>query len=147
MVSHELRAPLAAIKGFSATVLGSSTPFDFAEIRQYFGIIDEQADRLRELINSLLDITRIEAGMLSVTPQPTAVIALVDEAKNTFLRTGGRNAIEVEVSLGLPLINGDRLRILQVLNNLLSNASKFSPESSTIMVTASQEEQNVSISS
>ena len=146
MVSHELRAPLAAIKGSSATVLGSSTPFDVAEMRQFFGIIDEQPDRLRELINGLLDITRIEAGMLSVTPQPTAGIALVDEAKNTFLRSGGRNAIEVEVSLGLPLIDADRLRILQVLNNLLSNASKFSPESSTIMVTASQEEQNVAIS-
>ena len=49
MVSHELLAPLAAIKGSSATVLGSSTPFDVAEIRQFFGIIDEQADRLREL--------------------------------------------------------------------------------------------------
>ena len=81
MVSHELRAPLSAIKGSSATVLESLAPFDAAEMRQFFRIIDKEADHLRELINSLLDITRIEAGMLSITPEPVAVIALVDQAK------------------------------------------------------------------
>ena len=85
MVSHELRTPLTTIKGSSATVLGSSTPFDDSEVRQVFRIIDDQADRLRDLVNNLLDMTRVEAGMLSVNPEPTAVTALIDEAKNRVL--------------------------------------------------------------
>ena len=65
MVSHELRSPLAAIKGSASTVLDATTPFDAAESRQYFRIIGNQADRMQHLISSLLDITRIESGVLS----------------------------------------------------------------------------------
>ena len=77
MVSHELRIPLTAIKGSSATVLGSSAPFDDSEMLQFFRIIDEQADRLRDLVSSLLDMTRIETGMFPITPKPTDVVGLV----------------------------------------------------------------------
>ena len=69
MVSHELRAPLAAIKGSAATARGASSPLDPAETRQFFRIIEEQADQMRDLINNLLDLTRIEAGTLSITPR------------------------------------------------------------------------------
>jgi len=70
LVSHELKTPLAAIKGAAATVLGSRRPFDVAESRELFEIIDEQADRLRDMVDNLLDMARIEAGALSVTPEP-----------------------------------------------------------------------------
>ena len=146
MVSHELRIPLTAIKGSSATVLGSSAPFDDSEMLQFFRIIDEQADRLRDLVSSLLDMTRIETGMFPITPKPTDVVGLVDETKNAFLRGGGRNRIEVDLALDLPPIEADSRRIVQVLNNLLSNASRYSPESSTIRVTASREDTHLAIS-
>ena len=67
MVSHELRTPLTTIKGSAATVLGSSSALDSAEMRYLFRIVDEQADRMRGLISNLLDVTRIEAGMFSVS--------------------------------------------------------------------------------
>ena len=69
MVSHELRTPLTAIKGSASTVLSTSTPFDPVETRSFFRTIDQQADLLSELVSNLLDVTRIEAGALVVTPK------------------------------------------------------------------------------
>ena len=145
MVSHELRTPLTTIKGSTATVLSDPSLFDQAETRQFFRIIDEQADLLRDLINNLLDLTRIEAGALSVAPEPTDVVFLVAEAKDIFLGGGARNDIEVDLAPGLPRVEADRARIAQVLSNLLSNASKYSPESSTIRVTALEKAGHVEI--
>ena len=139
MVSHELRTPLTTIKGSPATALSASSPLDPAETRQFFRIIDEQADRMRNLINNLLDVTRIEAGMLSVSPQPTNVADVVDQARESFLLGGARNSIDVDLPNDLPLVTVDRQRIVQVLGNLFSNAAKHSPGSSTIRVTVSQE--------
>ena len=138
MVSHELRMPLTAIKGSAASALSSTSPFNPAEAYQFFRIIDEQADHMRSLINDLLDVTLIEAGTLSITPETSGVASLVDQAKAIFLSGGAGNSIEVDLPPDLPPVAVDRLRVVQVLTNLLSNASKYSPASSTIMVTASQ---------
>ncbi|MDE2822017.1 MAG: response regulator, partial [Chloroflexota bacterium] len=146
MVSHELRTPLTTIKGSTATVLSNPSLFDQAETRQFFRIIDEQADLLRDLISDLLDLTQIEAGALSVDTEPTDVAFLVAEAKDIFLRGGTRNEIEVDIAHGLTRIEADRPRITQVLNNLLSNAAKYSPDSSTIRVTALEKDAHVEIS-
>ena len=146
MVSHELRTPLTTIKGSAATVLGSPSAVDTAEMLQFFRIIDEQADHMRGLIGDLLDVTRIEAGTLSVAPEPTDLAALVDEARKAFLRGGARNSVEVDLAPDLPRIGADRQRLAQVLNNLFSNASKYSPDQSAIRVSASVEDVYVAIS-
>ncbi len=140
MVSHELRTPLTTIKGCTGIVLGSSSPPSDSETLQYFRMIDEQSDHLRDLVNNLLDMTQMEAGALSVTLEPTDVETIVDEARMAFIRQGQRNPVEVELSPNLPQVAADRKRIIQVLNNLLFNASKYSGEASTIMVTASRED-------
>ena len=77
MVSHELRVPLTSIKGSTAAALGTPPP-DPAETRQFFRIIDDQADHMRGLINDLLDAGRIQTGTLSITPEPADVAGLVD---------------------------------------------------------------------
>ncbi len=146
MVSHELRTPLTTIKGCTSVVLGSSDPMDTSEVIQYFRMIDEQCDRLRGLVNNLLDMTRIEAGALSVTPRPTDVGTLVEEAKSAFLRRGARNKVEIGLDPDLPQVSADKRRVTQVMDNLLSNASKYSPEGSTIGVTGSRDGVYVSIS-
>ena len=129
MVSHELLTPLTSIKGSAAAVLGSpSAPLDPADARQFFRIIDQQADRMRNLIRDLLDVARIEAGTLSLATEPAALAALVGQARAVFLEGGVGNSIEVDLAPDLPRLAADRQRIVQVLDNLLSNAAKYSPE-------------------
>ena len=146
MVSHELRAPLTSIKGSVDTLLESFNSLDSAEMVQFIRIIKSQSDRMRDLISDLLDVARIETGMLSVTPEPVDVGDLVDEAKNTFLTGGGRRNFTIDMELDLPWVMADRRRIVQVLGNLLSNAARYSPDSSAIRVNASLGDDCVEIS-
>ena len=136
MVSHELRAPLTSIKGSAATVLSASEDLDPAVVRQFFRIIDEQADHMNRLVADLLDVARIETGELPVSPEPAEVMMLVDRARSAFSSGGGGNPLEIDIPPDLPLVLADRRRIVQVLGNLLSNASRHSPPSSVIRVTA-----------
>ncbi len=146
LVSHELRTPLAAIKGSAATVLDASPAPDLAEILQFFRVIEEQADHMRRLVSDLLDAGRIEAGTLSVTPEPAEMADLVDQARNTFLSGGGRHALLIDLPSDLPRVLADRRRIVQVLNNLFSNAARHSPETFPIRVSAAQDGVYVAIS-
>jgi len=146
LVSHELRAPLAAIKGSAATVRGASRVLDPVEVRQFFRIIEEHADQMDGLIGELLDAGRIEAGTLTVDPEPTEVATLVDRARNTFLSGGARHELVIDLPPDLPLVKADRQRIVQVLSNLFSNASRQSPESSPIRVDAVRDGVHVALS-
>ncbi len=146
MVSHELRAPLAAIKGSAAAVLGAAPALAQAETLQFFRIVDSQADHMQGLIGNLLDAGRIEAGTLSVDPGPIEVAALVDRARNTFLSGGARHTVHIDLPAELPKVMADRERIVQVLNNLLSNAARHSPESSPIRVESAREGVHVAVS-
>ena len=146
MVSHELRAPLTSIKGSAATVLRASRIFGPAEVTQFFRIIDEQADRMDNLIGDLLDAGRIETGTLSVAPEPSEVAALVDQARGTFVSGGGRHTVRIDLPPGLPRVMADRQRLVQVLNNLLANAARHSPESAPIRIAAEHEGLHVAVS-
>ena len=146
MVSHELRAPLTSIKGSAATVLRASRIFGPAEVAQFFRIIDEQADRMDNLIGDLLDAGRIETGTLSVAPEPSEVAALVDQARGTFVSGGGRHTVRIDLPPGLPRVMADRQRLIQVLNNLLANAARHSPESAPIRIAAEHEGLHVAVS-
>ena len=146
LVSHELRAPLTSIKGSTTTVLSASPQLDHAETREFFRIIDEQADHMRGLIGDLLDAGRIDSGTLSVAPEPSEVAALVERARNTFLSGGGRHAILIDLPSDLPLVMADRQRIVQVLNNLFANAARYSPQSSPILVVALRDGAHVAVS-
>ena len=146
LVSHELRTPLAAIRGSADAVLGAAPALPQAEVRQYLRIIDAQARHMQGLIGNLLDAGRIEAGTLSVDPEPSEVAALVDRARSTFLSGGFRHTVHLDLPPGLPPVMADRERIVQVLNNLLSNAARHSPESSPIRVEATREGAHVAVS-
>ena len=139
MVSHELRAPLTSIKGSTATVLGAVPAPPQTELLQFFRIIDGQADHMRGLIANLLDAGSIKAGTLTVAPAPANVAALVDRARTTFLSGGGRHAVLIDLPADLPQAMADPERIVQVLNNLLSNAARHSPAPSPIRVEAARE--------
>ena len=146
MVSHELRAPLTAIKGSADTLLEDAAELDAAEMREFHRIIHEQAGQMRGLIGALLDAGRIEAGTLSVSPEPSEVAVLVDRARTTFLSGGGRHAVLIDLPADLPRVMADRRRIVQVLGNLLSNAARQSPESAPIRIAAVRDAVHVALS-
>ena len=146
MVSHELRTPLTSVKGSVTTLLDPSAALNPAETLQFHRIIDAQTDRMRELISDLLDVAHIETGNLSVAPGPVDMAVLVDEARNAFLSGGGRNNLHIDLAPDLPWVMADRLRIVQVLGNLLSNAARHSPEASSVRVSAVREGIHVAVS-
>ena len=145
MVSHELRTPLAAIKGSTTTVLGTAQSFARAETRQFFRIIDEQADRMSVLIGDLLDAGRIDAGTLSVAPEPSELGELVEQARTAFLSGDSGHTVLIDLPADLPRVMTDRGRIVQVLNNLLGNAARHSPDTAPIRIAAARDGMHVAV--
>ena len=146
MVSHELRAPLAAVKGSVTTLLESAGELDPAVGRQFFRLIDEQVDHMHGLVSDLLDVARIETGTLAVGPEPTEVTLLLERARSAFTNVGGRNNLATGLEPDLPPVMADRRRIVQVLGNLLVNAARHSAESSVIRVNAVRDGVHVAFS-
>ena len=145
MVSQELLAPLTSIKGSAAAVLEDLARLDLAKARQFFSIIEGQADRMRGLVWDLVEVARIEAGTLFLAPEPTDLSSLVAQARASFLEGGSGHRVEVELPPDLPLVAADRQRALQVLDHLLSNSAGYSPEGSAITVSARMEGLQVAV--
>ena len=146
MVSHELRIPMAAIKGAAVTVLGDSSEMVAAEMIPFFRIINQQADHMTGLIRDLLDVAHIQTGTLLVDPGPTTLADLVDEARSAFLSGGDRHPLQIDLAPDLPPVMADRRRVVQVLGNLLGNAARHSPESAAIRVTAERQGVHLEVS-
>ena len=146
MVNHELKAPLATIKGCATTALGSSSVLHPAESQQFFGIIDKQADHMSTLIKDLMDAAHIETGSLSVSPEPVDLAVTLEQARSMFTGEGHRNPVQIDIPDNLPRVRADQQRIVQVVGNLLSNAARHSPESSIIRLEAVQKELHVEVS-
>ncbi len=145
VISHELRTPLTVIKGSAATILGSGYPYDERETEEFFRIIDEQADRMRDLINNLLDVTRIDAGSLSVSPEPLDIMDSLEEAHAVFVESGYHQEIEISAPPEPVVVHADRRRVVQALNNLLSNAGKYSAETAGIIITVERDEESATV--
>ena len=146
MVSHELRVPLAAVRGSAATLLEDAAQLDPAEMREFHRIIHDQAGHMRGLVGDLLDAGHIEAGTLSVAPEPSDAAELVDRARTAFVGGGGRHAVAIDLPPDLPRVMADRRRVAQVLTNLLANAAAHSPESAPIRVAAAPDGVHVAFS-
>ncbi|MBE3565411.1 MAG: PAS domain-containing protein [Thermogemmatispora sp.] len=119
-VGHEVRTPLAAIKGYASTLLQPDVLWSPEEQQQFLQTILQEADRLTQLVRNLLDLSRQEAGLLQLrcTPvDPRALVLAVGERIKS-----GRATLTVEIPAGLPPVLVDRGRIEIVLHNLISNA-------------------------
>ncbi|MCY4415510.1 MAG: ATP-binding protein [Chloroflexi bacterium] len=146
IVSHELRIPLATIKGSTTTLLSGAPDLDPAVMTQFHRIMDQQVDHMQDLIGDLLDVARIEAGALSVDPAPVDLAEIVEEARSRFLGAGGSERLSIELDPELPLVMADRRRIVQVLGNLLTNAVRHSPDGSPVRVSAVRDVSHVAVS-
>ena len=135
--SHELRSPLTSVQGFAELLMlerDSLTPKQVETVE----IILDNCRHLVRLLNDLLDLARSDAGRLGITPQPTAVAPLVEDAVRTMRAQteADGQTLAGRIEPGLPLIYAEADRIRQILVNLLTNAHDYSPEGASIEVTA-----------
>jgi PAS domain S-box-containing protein len=145
-VSHELRTPLAIIKGYSTLLLDYDERLEKEEKHEYVESIDKATSRLVELVNHILDMSRLESGMLQLERTSVSISRLVREAAaEARLRAPG-HTIELNLATGLPRVRIDTKRIRQVLDNILDNAIKYSPEGTEIVISAEQQEQELLVS-
>ncbi len=141
MASHELRTPLTAIKGFVSTLLMGEDDFTKDERLEFHTIIDQECDRLRRLIDDLLNTARIEAGE-SLKPNYSRfrLLPIFEKAVTIQAQASGRHTIQLDVQNQLPdTIVGDEDKLDQILTNLLNNSIKYSPNGGTIWVHAKNE--------
>ena len=141
-VSHELRTPLTSIKGFISTLLQDTEGyFDEEMRREFYGIIDAECDRLRRLIEDLLNVSRIEAGralqMNWTKFNPLEPIEKVLTAQRAY---SDKHELKLTTSGEIPLITGDADKFDQILTNLISNAIKYAPRGGEITVAVRADE-------
>ena len=136
MVSEELRTPLTTIKGSAIALRTVAQSMNAGEALQLVRIIDQQSDLMRSQVNSLIELTEIEAGTLSVATEAADVAGLIERSCGEYLRDYSSLTIKLDIPDGLPAVAADRHRIDQVLHNFLRQAAKHSNESSPVKVSA-----------
>jgi len=136
-VSHELRTPIASIAA-AAETLAEATP-DPDESAHLLGLIRRQSERMRELIDDLMDLAQIESGAVETLSVDLPVGGLLTEIAEDFSAVAAARGIRILVEADTSLvIRGDRRRVSQAVRNLLDNAIKFSPEGSTVTLAGRQ---------
>ena len=134
VVSHELKTPVALIKGYAGTLRREDACWDADTLNEGLAIIEEESDRLAGLIDNLLDASRIQAGVLKLERGEMHVSDLARKVVEGFRLQTDAHQLELEFAQDLPLVLADEERVRQVLNNLVDNAIKYSPEGGTVRV-------------
>jgi signal transduction histidine kinase len=136
VAAHELRVPLTSIAGYLEMLLGSEFGPLTAEQRRPLGLVSESAHRLQSLSDELLDMTRIEAERVELILQPVDLPALVETMVAEFRpQLDARDQqLVLRISPALPLALCDEVRTGQIIGNLLSNASKYTPQGGVVTV-------------
>jgi two-component system phosphate regulon sensor histidine kinase PhoR len=149
MASHELRTPLTAIKGFSSTLLEGidEDMYSKEDQREFLGIVVSECDRLRRLIDDLLNTSRIESGQ-SLKPDYSRfeLMPLLEKSVAVQQQASNRHKVMLKVHNELPqTIVGDQDKFDQILTNLLNNAIKYSPAGGDVIVHAKSEGDDILI--
>jgi len=135
-MSHELRTPLNAIIGFSELMLDGVPGKVNEEQKQCLNDVLSGGQHLLSVINEVLDLAKIESGEMELKLSNIRLTSVIQSLENEMMPilTTKKQSLEVDMEEGLPLVHADRKRVRQVLLNLLSNASKFTPESGKLKV-------------
>jgi len=147
-MSHELRTPLNAVIGFSELLLDTTAGVLTGEQKDYVADILSSGRHLLELINEILDLSKIEAGKMKLSVEEFEIGPVIEEAMALLRVEAGRKHIELVSEVGEASIEAraDRGKVRQVLNNLLSNAVKFTPPGGRVTLRASRQGEGVAVS-
>lgn len=136
VISHELKTPVALIKGYVGTLRREDATWDPLIIKDSLEVIEEEADRLTELIDNLLDASRLQAGALAINLTDVNLMDLIERIAQRFRTQSSIHNIVLDFPDSFPVILADDDRISQVISNLISNAIKYSPQGGDIRITA-----------
>ncbi|MBL8062765.1 MAG: DUF4118 domain-containing protein [Anaerolineales bacterium] len=135
-VSHELRTPLSTIKAAASSLRSNEVSWDTAARSELVAQIDDEADHLNMLVGNLLDMSRIESGVLKPKREWNILAEIVGSVLARMKHLAGEHHIEVDIPESLPLVPVDYVQMEQVFTNLVSNSVKYAPEKTVIRVSA-----------
>ncbi len=144
-VSHDLRTPLAAIAGASSSLLESGRVTETAARQELLQTIVEESKRLARLVDNLMDMTRLESGIVAINKQWHVLEELIGSARSRLRRELERHTVRVDIPVDLPLLFIDGLLIEQMLLNLLENAARYSPPGTQVEISARRVNQHVEL--
>lgn len=134
IISHELRTPVALIKGYVGTLRREDAHWDPGVVQNSLEVIEEEADHLAKLIDDLLEASRLQSGALSLSLSEVDLARLAQELVERFAVQSEKHQIRLNFPPDFPIIRGDEQRLSQVLSNLLSNAVKYATQGGAIEV-------------
>jgi len=143
-LSHELRNPLNVILGYSELLLRMREVEQAPHLAQMGEALRRNAQSQSQLINDLLDLSRLQRGKISLNQETVSLPAIIDNAVETVRADAAAKGLDIRVNVGdqLLLVEGDRLRLQQIAWNLLNNAVKFTPAGGSIEITLRNENEN-----
>ena len=141
-VSHEFRTPLALIKGYATTLLADDVEWNRDEQRQFLSLVSAEADRLADLVQRILDMRRIDAGMVSLQLMPVRLDVLIDAVSHSLPHDQGRIVVD---DVAAVTVDVDAARIVTALRNLVENACKYSPSDQPVTISAEIDEDQLEL--
>jgi signal transduction histidine kinase len=144
-VSHDLNTPLGFIKGYTTTLLREDTDWDEQARREFLTIIDDETDRLSELIGNLLDSSRLQTGSLRMDFQQLSLKGMVEEFLHRVRTRYNNLDILVHIDPAELTVWADSKRLTQVFDNVINNAAKYAPKS-TLIISIHPTKENICIS-
>ncbi len=127
IISHELKTPVALIKGYVSTLRREDATWDPDVVKDSLAVIEDEADRLTGLIEDMLDASRLQAGGFSLRRSDVSLLEIARHLVERFQTQTNRHKIVLDMPADLPIVFGDEIRLRQVLSNLISNAIKYAP--------------------
>jgi signal transduction histidine kinase len=144
-LAHELMSPITVIMRMAETVRSERDDLSEETIDRFLESIIGNATHMAELIESLAEAHRVDAGMLALDPRPTDIGSLVEQTVSDMGSVLERHTVETSLPTGI-IASVDRVRVRQILTNLMTNAAKFSPEGTTVSVAIAEAGEDVEIS-
>jgi PAS domain S-box-containing protein len=127
IISHELKTPVALIKGYVGTLRREDARWDRTVVQDSLAVIEDEADHLTEMIENLLDASRLQAGALAIKRADVSLCEIVDRIVKRMQTQTEKHTLVADLPDDFPVVMADETRIEQVLSNLVSNAIKYSP--------------------
>jgi signal transduction histidine kinase len=144
--SHELRSPLAAIKGYSTALLLEEIDWPDKKRHEFLRLIADECDNLEGMVGDLLDSSLIDVGQLVIERQPVRLPHLAKEVADDMQHRTEIHRLVTDFPSGFPILDADPRRILQVIRNILDNAIKYSPDGGLVLIRGEIRPEDVAVS-